>query len=75
MSKVANGRAGTPMMSLTSKLCSFSLFYTTSETSDPPQFGDNSGVGSVDVCQITKNFLLQYINVTSLEFVKRFISI
>lgn len=70
MSKVVNGRAGTPTVGLTSKLCSFSLFYTTSETSDPLQFGCNSGVNSVDACQITKKFLLQqYVNVTSLAFV------
>lgn len=38
--------------------------------SDPSQFGDNSGVSSVDACQVTKKFLLQqYINVTSLALV------
>lgn len=68
---MVNGRPETPTMILTSKLCLFPLFYPASESSDPPQFGNNSGVSIVATCQITKKCLLQqYINVASLEFVQ-----
>lgn len=62
MSKEVNGsRAGTPTVLLSDfKNMFFPIIpQCLLKPSDPSNFGDNSGISSVDVCQVTKKFFLE----------------
>ena len=54
MSKVVNGRVGTPTVGLNSEL----LF----KLSNSSQFGNNSGVSPLEACRVTRKFLLTIIH-------------